>query len=162
MAPEQLERRIADARSDQFAFCVSLWEALDGYPFGDASTAEHTSATTSAQLRREAMTAGVARRRLTGMPPRVRRALVRGLSIDPAFTGAYLRAGTENPKPIAVDFDANRIPREARNLKREDQARLRRWKRNGAGHGGPSITFGLFFHTRRRCNRDAGTRFAGR
>lgn len=30
MAPEQLDRRSADARSDLFAFCVALWEALAG------------------------------------------------------------------------------------------------------------------------------------
>jgi tetratricopeptide (TPR) repeat protein len=30
MAPEQFDGRIADARSDQFAFCVALWEALAG------------------------------------------------------------------------------------------------------------------------------------
>jgi eukaryotic-like serine/threonine-protein kinase len=30
MAPEQLSGQPADARSDQFAFCVSLWEALYG------------------------------------------------------------------------------------------------------------------------------------
>jgi eukaryotic-like serine/threonine-protein kinase len=30
MAPEQLSGHPADARSDQFAFCVSLWEALYG------------------------------------------------------------------------------------------------------------------------------------
>jgi tetratricopeptide (TPR) repeat protein len=35
MALEQLEGHDADARSDQFAFCVSLWEALCGErPFG--------------------------------------------------------------------------------------------------------------------------------
>jgi len=30
MAPEQLARRAVDARADQFAYCVSLWEALFG------------------------------------------------------------------------------------------------------------------------------------
>jgi hypothetical protein len=28
MAPEQWEGRTADARTDQFSFCVALWEAL--------------------------------------------------------------------------------------------------------------------------------------
>ena len=36
MAPEQLDGRDADARGDQYAFCVSLWEALCGdRPFGN-------------------------------------------------------------------------------------------------------------------------------
>lgn len=30
MAPEQFEGKIADARSDQFSFCVAVWEALAG------------------------------------------------------------------------------------------------------------------------------------
>ncbi|MEM6293526.1 MAG: serine/threonine-protein kinase [Myxococcota bacterium] len=34
MAPEQFERRSTDARTDQFSFCVALWEALfDERPF---------------------------------------------------------------------------------------------------------------------------------
>ncbi|MBX7079818.1 MAG: serine/threonine protein kinase, partial [Nannocystaceae bacterium] len=38
MAPEQHEGREADATSDQYGFCVSLWEALLGArPFGGAS-----------------------------------------------------------------------------------------------------------------------------
>jgi tetratricopeptide (TPR) repeat protein len=32
MAPEQWEGRETDARTDQFAFCVTLWEALHGAP----------------------------------------------------------------------------------------------------------------------------------
>jgi eukaryotic-like serine/threonine-protein kinase len=38
MAPEQLLGRPADARADQFAFCVSLWEALYGQrPWGPSA-----------------------------------------------------------------------------------------------------------------------------
>jgi tetratricopeptide (TPR) repeat protein/predicted Ser/Thr protein kinase len=41
MAPEQFDRRAIDARADQFAFCVSLWEALYGErPFGGDSLPE--------------------------------------------------------------------------------------------------------------------------
>ena len=41
MSPEQLLRRAADARSDQFSFCVALWEALyAGRPFAGRTLAE--------------------------------------------------------------------------------------------------------------------------
>src|SRR5262249_31779904 len=41
MAPEQLDGEIATARSDQFAFCVALFEALYGQrPFGGDSVEE--------------------------------------------------------------------------------------------------------------------------
>ncbi len=41
MAPEQLDGQPADARSDQFAFCVSAWEALFGTrPFQGNTIAE--------------------------------------------------------------------------------------------------------------------------
>jgi serine/threonine protein kinase/tetratricopeptide (TPR) repeat protein len=78
MAPEQLERRGADARSDQFAFCVSLWEALDAHPFDGTRSLPHDAAT-----RLEAMTAAHARLKLPGVPRRIGRALVRGLALDP-------------------------------------------------------------------------------
>ncbi|MBL4685278.1 MAG: serine/threonine protein kinase, partial [Nannocystaceae bacterium] len=40
MAPEQLRGERADARSDQFSFCVSLWEALSGHrPYGGGTLA---------------------------------------------------------------------------------------------------------------------------
>ena len=76
MAPEQYLGRPADARSDQFSFCVSLYEALFGQrPFAGATSSE------------------VGRRMLDGEPPaipsrrdvpaRVRRALARGLERDP-------------------------------------------------------------------------------
>jgi tetratricopeptide (TPR) repeat protein/predicted Ser/Thr protein kinase len=42
MAPEQLQGLPTDARSDQFSFCVSLYEALYGVrPFSGATLAEH-------------------------------------------------------------------------------------------------------------------------
>lgn len=61
MAPEQWRGEPPDARADQFAFCVALWEALTGQrPF-------------------EPDGAGGARR----VPVRVRRALLRGLASSP-------------------------------------------------------------------------------
>ncbi|MEM9490635.1 MAG: serine/threonine-protein kinase, partial [Myxococcota bacterium] len=76
MAPEQLDGQAADQRSDQFSFCVALYEALCGQlPFRASSD--------------RAMRAAIAR----GCPPPpasarvpapIRRALERGLAEDPA------------------------------------------------------------------------------
>jgi predicted Ser/Thr protein kinase len=68
MAPEQLRGR-ADARSDQFAFCVALWQALSGeLPFP----------TTSAEL-----TAAIERGPGGTLRGRERAILARGLAADP-------------------------------------------------------------------------------
>ena len=77
MSPEQHLRTAVDARSDQFSFCVALWEALYGTrPFAGSTTAE--------------LTANVLRGRIVQprddrhVPGWLRTALLRGLSIDPA------------------------------------------------------------------------------
>jgi ABC-type branched-subunit amino acid transport system substrate-binding protein len=75
MAPEQLEGGGADVRSDVFAFCVALWEALQGdRPFrGDTIVALLSS------IRAGARPGGRSR-----IPSRLRRVLLRGLCADPA------------------------------------------------------------------------------
>jgi tetratricopeptide (TPR) repeat protein/predicted Ser/Thr protein kinase len=76
MAPEQLRGEAADARSDQFSFCVSLWEALYGErPFAGNSSWKIAGAVASGTVRSEP-----ARSRVPG---RVRQALLRGLAADP-------------------------------------------------------------------------------
>ena len=73
MAPEQLRGEQADARADQFAFCVALYEGLGGVrPFAGKSLAELQLAIESRQLQ-------PTRRRLRAY---ARRALLRGLSGD--------------------------------------------------------------------------------
>ncbi|EDM77488.1 serine/threonine kinase family protein [Plesiocystis pacifica SIR-1] len=48
MAPEQFRGQVADARSDQFSFCVALYEALCGAtPFGGDSTRSRAKAVLS-------------------------------------------------------------------------------------------------------------------
>ncbi|WP_375767390.1 serine/threonine-protein kinase [Archangium gephyra] len=76
MAPEQFRGATADARSDQFSFAVSLWEALYGVrPFEGTSSSE----------RRENVLAG----RInppppySKVPPWVMRALLRALNTAP-------------------------------------------------------------------------------
>ena len=82
LAPELWRGERADARSDQFSFCVSLWECLAGErPF--------------AAERGAALLEEVARgpsRPLRGVPARLRRALERGLRSDPRERHPSLRA----------------------------------------------------------------------
>ena len=76
MAPEQLRDRVADARSDQFAFCVSLYEALYGErPFRGKTIAALVSAVVGGDVRPVPAGARV--------PMRLRRVVLRGLAVDP-------------------------------------------------------------------------------
>jgi eukaryotic-like serine/threonine-protein kinase len=77
MAPEQMRGEVADQRCDQFSFCVALYEALYGQtPFCGATREELLHAVEDHQLREPP--------RGLDVPLPVRRALVRGLSADPA------------------------------------------------------------------------------
>jgi tetratricopeptide (TPR) repeat protein/predicted Ser/Thr protein kinase len=77
MSPEQFEAQAADARSDQFSFCVALYEALHGErPFpGDSFSA--IARAVCGGLRRPT-------NRRRGVAPRVLAAIERGLSTSPA------------------------------------------------------------------------------
>jgi tetratricopeptide (TPR) repeat protein len=82
MAPEQHRGAAADARSDQFAFCVSLYEALYGeHPFVDRTKSEPIVAEIA-----EAVLAGRVRAEpaRTTVPTWARAAVLRGLATDPA------------------------------------------------------------------------------
>lgn len=77
MAPEQAMAKSPDARSDQFAFCVCLWEALYGKrPFIGTNAAEVTRAVLESPLPQ--------RPRASDVPQRLHAVMVRGLDKDPA------------------------------------------------------------------------------
>jgi hypothetical protein len=80
MSPEQFAGQPVDARSDQFSFCVTLWEALYGArPFADAAEpatfAGLAAAVAAGRLREPADRRGV--------PRRIHAALRRGLAVSP-------------------------------------------------------------------------------
>jgi tetratricopeptide (TPR) repeat protein len=76
MSPEQHLALEVDARTDQFSFCVALWEALVGErPFAGSTVGELAFAVTRGQIRTFP--------RESAVPARIRRALARGLSRTP-------------------------------------------------------------------------------
>lgn len=85
MSPEQARHEPVDARSDQYSFCVALYEALFGVrPHAGRSTAEVLVAVAEGQVRPPPRT--------TKVPSRVVRAIMRGLAADPAERFASMDA----------------------------------------------------------------------
>ncbi|PRP96165.1 serine/threonine-protein kinase [Enhygromyxa salina] len=83
MAPEQLEGRATDERSDQFSFCVALWQAIHGQrPFSGESPLALWQSMRNAGLRAPST---------TRIPGGIQRALNRGLSVEPEHRFADMR-----------------------------------------------------------------------
>ena len=75
MSPEQFAGRVADARSDQFSFCVALFEALCGArPFAGKTVTELAANVSAGRIAEP--------KRLDALPRRVRTALRRGLQVE--------------------------------------------------------------------------------
>ncbi|MGC4114920.1 MAG: serine/threonine-protein kinase [Myxococcales bacterium] len=71
MAPEQMLGEATDARTDQFSFCVALWEALTGHPpFGRGDFG----------AMRESVLAGKPSAPQRPLPKRLHKALLKGMS----------------------------------------------------------------------------------
>ena len=76
MAPEQFLGKAVDARTDQFAFCVALYEALYGdRPFAGESLLALADSVTAGQIKEA--------RAGTDVPGWLRRAVIHGLTVDP-------------------------------------------------------------------------------
>ncbi|MBL4688587.1 MAG: serine/threonine protein kinase, partial [Nannocystaceae bacterium] len=76
MAPEQFRGDPVDARTDQFALCIVLYEALYGYrPFSGKTTRLLGKAVSRGDIRKPD--------RARRVPHRLEAALMRGLSVDP-------------------------------------------------------------------------------
>src|SRR4029079_17103309 len=85
MAPEQFLGKPIDARSDQFAFCVALYEALYGErPFAGDSIIGLAEAVTAGRVKSAPKDARG--------PVWIRRILMRGLSVEPGQRFASMEA----------------------------------------------------------------------
>jgi tetratricopeptide (TPR) repeat protein len=85
MAPEQLRRLPADARSDQFSFCVALYEALHGErPFAARTLGELTAAVNEGHVRPAP--------RESHVPAWLRAVVLRGLRVAPEERHASMDA----------------------------------------------------------------------
>jgi serine/threonine protein kinase len=97
MSPEQHRGRGVDARSDQFAFCVAMWEALNGdKPYGEGSREKLLARMRTGQLRRF---------RNREVPRRVVLALRRGLAWSPIDRFDSMEALLESLNPRAHAFE---------------------------------------------------------
>jgi predicted Ser/Thr protein kinase len=84
MAPEQFAGRTPEPRSDQFAFCVTAWEALAGaHPFRGGFAALRGSQDDARAQLGELQAIVSAGAPAAGLPPKVRAVLARGLAADP-------------------------------------------------------------------------------
>jgi predicted Ser/Thr protein kinase len=85
MAPEQFAGKRSDARSDQFSFCVALYEALYGErPFAGDSMIALTTSVLAGEVRPAPEKARV--------PGWLRRVLLRGLAVAPDARHASMKA----------------------------------------------------------------------
>jgi predicted Zn-dependent peptidase len=85
MAPEQLARAEPDARSDQFSFCASLFEALYGKrPFAGSTYTELERSLTDGRIRKV--------ERKGDVPRAIHAAVLRGLSASPDDRFPTMRA----------------------------------------------------------------------
>jgi tetratricopeptide (TPR) repeat protein len=97
MAPEQFTGANVDARTDQFAFCVALFEALhEARPFAGRTLAELRANVTAGKL--------VLPRSGPRVPSWLTRALRRGMSVDPSARFATMEALL-----AAIDRDPARV-----------------------------------------------------
>lgn len=105
MSPEQFRCVVADARSDQFSFCVALYEALVGHrPFAGSSLSDLSEAVCSGRRRESVVFAR--------LPKRLRAAIDRGLASDPvqrfadmpALIAALEAAVHRRPRLTMVSF----------------------------------------------------------
>lgn len=97
MSPEQFQGRATDATTDQFSFCVAVYEALyDQRPFHGNTVVALTKAVLAGKVADAP--------RETKVPAHIRRALLRGMSVDPADRWPSMTALLD-----ALSYDTGRV-----------------------------------------------------
>ncbi|MEM9460733.1 MAG: serine/threonine-protein kinase [Myxococcota bacterium] len=95
MSPEQLRGDVVDARSDQFSFCVTLYEALYGErPYPGRTLNSLSRSVLEGRIRRMPKDCQV--------PARLRTVLLRGLATDPAQRWPSMEALVEQLHALVV------------------------------------------------------------
>jgi len=119
MAPERLRGQRGDARSDQFSFCVSLWEALYGVrPYPGASAAELLESIADGVLSTDA--------RSTPLPPWFTGVIRKGLAEHPNSRYASMKellAAAESEPAFSPPAPAREVTAEIRALVIQEVAR---------------------------------------
>lgn len=101
MSPEQFAGQTADARSDQFSFCVALFEALCGSrPFAGKTVTELAANVSAGRIAEPAL--------LDVLPRNVRAMLVRGLRAEPDERFADMKSMLRSLEPSASTNTATR------------------------------------------------------
>jgi len=113
MAPEQYAGGAADGRSDQFSFCVALYEALYGQlPFSGDSLAQLAANVVAGRVRIPAQ-GGLLGADGSEIPASIFAALQRGLAVDPAKRFPSMAELLRE-----LDFDPHHSPQAAPRLRR--------------------------------------------
>jgi serine/threonine protein kinase len=100
MSPEQFAARPCDARSDQFSFCVTLYEAFFGdTPFGGTQMNEIGARVLQGKVR--------APNPPPSFPPKLVAAITRGLALDPGARHENMRPLIELLDELAESGTAN-------------------------------------------------------
>ena len=123
MSPEQLDGHRGDSRSDQFSFCVTLYEALYGVrPFDAPSIGELRQRIERGQIELPPSSSEV--------PARARKVLMRGLSLDPDARYPNLSEAARRPGAASARTPpVARVGRRARHCHR----RAGRWRQRPEG-----------------------------
>jgi serine/threonine protein kinase len=117
MAPEQFRQLPADARADQFSFCVALWEAVYGQrPFRAKKTSQLAVRVCSGKIQRP--------RRMVSLSPALETLLRRGLRPNPEHRYENMDAVVNALSQILAEADQDAEPSQVADVEAVERACL--------------------------------------